>query len=289
MVATSSSSSSSTPTPSNNSTAGAFTTLTQRVTFEKEIKKSKFIAIAGPFLMNAPLCPSSLRFVIPVQLIIVGHTRLGINFGNDDGEPSGTAGKPIQSAIDSSGIDRVMVVVIRYFGGIKLGTGGLVRAYGGVAAECLRNAPTCVVKSKVPMGLEVPYDLLGVLYHQLQSFQVEDIRQDMILGKIMLQWSPLKLTSTEPKFEGGGERKGKDGIVVGIEGKVGSGVADNGGGTTFGMAGMVDGNGGSVGFGRDGLVGSGGSVAVGKFGMAGSGGNVGLGSGGIVGKAGCAG
>ncbi|KAL9258558.1 IMPACT family member in pol 5'region-like protein [Drosera capensis] len=68
---------------------------------------------------------------------------------NDDGEPSGTAGKPIYSAIVSSGLDRVMVVVSRYFGAIKLGTGGLVRAYGGVASECLRNAPTCLMKSKV--------------------------------------------------------------------------------------------------------------------------------------------
>ncbi|XVF17345.1 hypothetical protein REPUB_Repub10bG0112900 [Reevesia pubescens] len=102
---------------------------------------------------------------------------------NDDGEPSGTAGKPIHSAIVSSGLDRVMVVVIRYFGGIKLGTGGLVRAYGGVALECLRNAPTCLVKSKVLMGAEVPFNLLGVLYHQLQSFQAEDIKQDYDTGK----------------------------------------------------------------------------------------------------------
>ncbi|KAL0461419.1 UNVERIFIED_CONTAM: IMPACT family member in pol 5'region [Sesamum latifolium] len=185
MVATSSSSSSSsTPTPSNNSTAGAFTTLTQRVTFEKEIKKSKFIAIAGPVSDER----SAMSFLSEVRDPRATHNcwayKVGDQFrSNDDGEPSGTAGKPIQSAIDSSGIDRVMVVVIRYFGGIKLGTGGLVRAYGGVAAECLRNAPTCVVKSKVPMGLEVPYDLLGVLYHQLQSFQVEDIKQDYDTGK----------------------------------------------------------------------------------------------------------
>ncbi|XP_075499607.1 uncharacterized protein LOC142538049 [Primulina tabacum] len=65
----------------------------------------------------------------------------------------------------SSGIDRIMVVVIRYFGGIKLGTGGLVRAYGGVASECLRNSPTCVVTCK------------------LQIFQVEEIKQDYDIGK----------------------------------------------------------------------------------------------------------
>ncbi|KAH6796875.1 ribosomal protein S5 domain protein [Perilla frutescens var. hirtella] len=166
------------------SAGGAFTTLQERVTFDKEIKKSKFIAIAAPISDER----SAFSFLAEVRDARATHNcwayKVGDQFrSNDDGEPSGTAGKPIQSAIESSGIDRVMVVVIRYFGGIKLGTGGLVRAYGGVTAECLRNAPTCVVKSKVPMGLEVTFDLLGVLYHQLQSFQVEDIKQDYDTGK----------------------------------------------------------------------------------------------------------
>ncbi|KAH9315517.1 hypothetical protein KI387_024144, partial [Taxus chinensis] len=95
---------------------------------------------------------------------------------NDDGEPGGTAGRPIHSAIVSSGLDRVMVVVIRYFGGIKLGTGGLVRAYGGVTSDCLRVAPTCVVKSKVAMILEVPFDLLGNIYPLIQSHQVANVK-----------------------------------------------------------------------------------------------------------------
>ncbi|XP_041005069.1 IMPACT family member in pol 5'region isoform X2 [Juglans microcarpa x Juglans regia] len=155
---------------SSSGNAGAYTTVKERVTFEREIKKSKFIAIAGPISDER----SALSFL----------SQVGDQYrSNDDGEPSGTAGKPIHSAIVSSGIDRVMVVVIRYFGGIKLGTGGLVRAYGGVASECLRNAPTCLVKSKVPMGVEVPFDLLGILYHQLQPFQVEDIKLDYDTGK----------------------------------------------------------------------------------------------------------
>ena len=56
----------------------------------------------------------------------------------DDGEPGGTAGAPILRAIEGQGVDRVMVVVVRFYGGVKLGTGGLARAYGGTAAECLR-------------------------------------------------------------------------------------------------------------------------------------------------------
>ncbi|XP_027768582.1 uncharacterized protein LOC107003375 isoform X2 [Solanum pennellii] len=160
MVTTSSSASSS-------SNRGAFTTLKERVTFEKEIKKSKFIAIAGHITDEG----SAQSFLSEVRDPRATHNCWAYKVGeqyrtNDDGEPSGTAGKPIHSAIASSGLDRIMVVVIRHFGGIKLGTGGLVRAYGGVAAECLRNAPTCLVKSKVPMGLEVPFELLGVLYHQ---------------------------------------------------------------------------------------------------------------------------
>ncbi|RDY00466.1 hypothetical protein CR513_16347 [Mucuna pruriens] len=174
---------------------GTFTTLQERVTFEKEIKKSKFIAIAGPI----PDEKSAMSFLSQVREPRATHNCWAYKVGdqyrsNDDGEPSGTAGKPILTAIDSSGIDRVMVVVIRYFGGIKLGTGGLVRAYGGVASECLRNAPTCLVKTKVvlflvcnasivSMGVEVPFHILGVLYHQLQSFHVEDIKQDYDTGK----------------------------------------------------------------------------------------------------------
>ncbi|PQQ10196.1 IMPACT family member in pol 5region [Prunus yedoensis var. nudiflora] len=169
---------------SSSSNGGAYTTIKERVRFEKEIKKSKFIAIAGPI----PDEQSAQSFLSQVRDQRATHNCWAYKVGdqyrsNDDGEPSGTAGKPIHSAIESSGIDRVMVVVIRHFGGIKLGTGGLVRAYGGVASECLRNAPTCLVKSKVRMGVEVSFDLLGVLYHQLQSFQVEDIKQDYETGK----------------------------------------------------------------------------------------------------------
>ncbi|XP_004288510.1 PREDICTED: uncharacterized protein LOC101298365 [Fragaria vesca subsp. vesca] len=169
---------------SSNSRGGAFTTLKETVTFEKEIKKSKFIALAASVSDEQ----SAFSFLSQVRDARATHNCWAYKVGdqyrsNDDGEPSGTAGKPIQSAIESSGIDRVMVVVIRYFGGIKLGTGGLVRAYGGVTSECLRNAPTHLVKSKVRMGVEVPFDLIGILYHQLQSFQAVDIKQDYEIGK----------------------------------------------------------------------------------------------------------
>ncbi|CAL4999367.1 unnamed protein product [Urochloa decumbens] len=161
-----------------------YTTLVGRVSCEREIKRSKFIAIAAP----VPNERAAMAFLEEVKDPRATHNcwayKLGDQFRyNDDGEPSSTAGKPIYSAIISSGVDMVMVVVIRYFGGIKLGTGGLVRAYGGVASECLKDAPTHLVKPKARVGMEVPFDLLGTVYHQLQHFQAEDIKQDYDTGK----------------------------------------------------------------------------------------------------------
>ncbi|KAG2579377.1 IMPACT family member in pol 5'region-like isoform X3 [Panicum virgatum] len=169
--------------PSSSSAAPSpYTTLAGRVSCEREIKRSKFIAIAAP----VPNERAAMAFLDEVKDPKATHNcwayKLGEQFRyNDDGEPSSTAGKPIYSAIISSGIDMVMVVVIRYFGGIKLGTGGLVRAYGGVASECLKDAPTCLVKPKARVGMEVPFDLLGTVYHQ--HYQAEDIKQDYDTGK----------------------------------------------------------------------------------------------------------
>ncbi|WZY88382.1 hypothetical protein YC2023_045117 [Brassica napus] len=166
------------------SSGTAFTTIKEIVSLEKEIKKSKFIAIAGPISSEQ----SAQLFLSQVRDPRATHNCWAYKVGDqhrssDDGEPSGTAGKPMLSAICSSGLDRVMVVVIRYFGGIKLGTGGLVRAYGGVTSDCLKTASTCLFKSKVQMGVEVTFDLLGVVYNQLQSCQAEDIKEDYDTGK----------------------------------------------------------------------------------------------------------
>ncbi|OAP47276.1 IMPACT family protein [Sinorhizobium americanum] len=116
-------------------------TLQRIETSTQEIKKSRFLAIAGPIDDEQ----SAKAFLVAHSDPTANHNcwawRIGQTYRfNDDGEPSGTAGKPILAAIDGQSLDRVAAVVTRWFGGVLLGSGGLVRAYGGTAALCLRGA-----------------------------------------------------------------------------------------------------------------------------------------------------
>ncbi|MBB3809757.1 IMPACT family protein [Pseudochelatococcus contaminans] len=109
--------------------------------FEQDIKRSRFRAVAGP-VQDAE---EARQFFMAHGDAGAGHNCWAFRAGsvyrfNDDGEPGGSAGKPILQAIDGQGLDHVAVLVSRWFGGVLLGTGGLVRAYGGTAATCLREA-----------------------------------------------------------------------------------------------------------------------------------------------------
>lgn len=88
---------------------------------------------------------------------------------SDDGEPAGTAGRPILAAIDGQGCDQVLVVVTRWFGGIKLGAGGLVRAYGGAAAECLRRAEKRLLIEFAELEFSCPFAHLGDAHAALNA------------------------------------------------------------------------------------------------------------------------
>ena len=116
-------------------------TLIRTEIFSQDIKKSRFTAVAGPIASDE----EAKRFLADHGDPGANHRcwafRLGETYRfSDDGEPSGTAGKPILQAIDGRSIDGVIVVVLRWFGGILLGSGGLIRAYGGTAAACLDAA-----------------------------------------------------------------------------------------------------------------------------------------------------
>lgn len=116
-------------------------TLAVAAQFEEHIQKSRFLARAWPIAT----VESALAHVVECEREDASHHCWAFRHGqlyrfHDANEPAGTAGRPILQAIDGQGFDRVVVVVTRWFGGIKLGAGGLVRAYGGAAAECLRLA-----------------------------------------------------------------------------------------------------------------------------------------------------
>ncbi len=116
-------------------------TLTGFCEFREEIRKSRFITFAAP--ITSP--QDAQAFIEQHSDLNATHNcwawKLGGQYrSNDDGEPGGTAGRPILAAIDGQGCDRVLVVVTRWFGGIKLGAGGLVRAYTDAVAQALLTA-----------------------------------------------------------------------------------------------------------------------------------------------------
>jgi uncharacterized YigZ family protein len=147
-------------------------TLAVRASHLLEVKHSRFLALAAPVM--AP--DDALAFLREVATPDATHNcwayRIGGEYrSSDDGEPAGTAGRPILAAIDGQGYDRVMVVVTRWYGGIKLGAGGLVRAYGGAAAECLRQAERLPVVAVASLELACPFDDLGTVHAALAAHQ----------------------------------------------------------------------------------------------------------------------
>ena len=108
--------------------------------------------------------------------------QLGMNFekqkSSDDGEPSGTAGKPILEVLKNKGLTNTLVVVTRYFGGIKLGTGGLIRAYGTAAGAALDNA---IIEDYIDcriLYLQTDYSFLSATERLLPDFEAVITKRD---------------------------------------------------------------------------------------------------------------
>lgn len=138
---------------------------------EQIIKKSRFLATAMPIASE-----EEAKAAIAAH----GHAdanhncwawRIGAAYRfSDDGEPSGTAGKPILAAIDGQSIDKLVVIVTRWFGGVLLGSGGLVRAYGGTAAACLRGAELVEMKPSVDGRFHLGFSDLALVKAKLAAF-----------------------------------------------------------------------------------------------------------------------
>jgi uncharacterized YigZ family protein len=98
---------------------------------------------------------------------------------NDDGEPSSTAGKPILGVISSQGLTNVLIVVIRYFGGILLGTNGLINAYRQAASDAIKNSTIISRRVEIRYKLVFEYHLLNEIMHLIKSAEIRVVEMTM--------------------------------------------------------------------------------------------------------------
>lgn len=153
-------------------------TLAIAATHAIEIKHSRFVAHAMPVTCTDEASHAIARVSIADATHNCWAWRIGGDYrSSDDGEPAGTAGRPILAAIDGQGMDLVVVVVTRWYGGTKLGAGGLVRAYGGAAAECLRRAERRPLIALSDVVLHATFDDLGAVHAALAAVSAEKIAE----------------------------------------------------------------------------------------------------------------
>jgi uncharacterized YigZ family protein len=157
----------------------------QETRIEIKVLNSRFIATAAPvfsvdeakgFIARVKSEFADASHNVPAYLI--GHGATIVAHCHDDGEPSGTAGRPALAVLQGSGLGDVAVVVTRYFGGTKLGTGGLVRAYGDAVRQLLAVLPRA---RKVPTHtalVAAPYRLFERLRLTIADHQGQILDQD---------------------------------------------------------------------------------------------------------------
>lgn len=147
-------------------------TLTAPCEFQQIIRKSRFLARAAPVAS----AEEAQAFIHAVSDLTATHNCWAWKIGgqyrfSDDGEPGGTAGRPMLSAIEGQDCDRVVVVVTRWYGGIQLGTGGLARAYGGSAAKCLQGGDRVELVSRIRCTCHCRFAELALVKARLAEFE----------------------------------------------------------------------------------------------------------------------
>lgn len=176
-------------------------TIEGTTTFEESVKESRFIAHAA----RVDSSEATQLFLKEVGDPSATHNcwawRIGDDYrSSDDGEPGGTAGRPILATIDGHGVDHVMVVVTRYYGGTKLGTGGLVRAYGGAASKCLDRAQVVEEVPMIEVSVTTGFSDIATVHATATahdgSVASEDFRSDGVTATVALPESSLDVFRT---------------------------------------------------------------------------------------------
>ena len=149
-------------------------TLNQTYFYEEDIKKSRFQAIAAPVENEQEVKAFLELHRDPSTTHQCWAWKIGVNVRfNDDGEPSGTAGRPILATIEGNELTNVIVLVNRWYGGIKLGTGGLVRAYGGCAGQCLLHAEKIQLIEKKTVHFRCLFNEWAIFQYELNQQGIE--------------------------------------------------------------------------------------------------------------------
>ena len=163
--------------------------------FEETIKKSRFIALIMPCgdeagaMQQLKQCYRNYPDASHITFAYRIKTSKGIIYRfHDAGEPSGTAGKPIFQHLEGKQLINLLLVVVRYFGGIKLGAGGLVRAYGNCARQVIETADICPYIELDSIELVLDYNQLQSLEYQLKKLEGAIVQQDFTAQvKVLVQ------------------------------------------------------------------------------------------------------
>lgn len=173
-------------------------TLAGPVESELLIKKSRFLGRVMPVSGRAEAYAEVARLkalhpgaVHVCWALLAGGQSAAV----DDGEPSGTAGRPMLDVLRHQQLEGVLATVVRYFGGIKLGAGGLVRAYTDTVATALQQAERVPIIRQVVLGCRVGYELEGVLRRELAA------REGVLLDVAHAADVSVQLQLPEPQVE----------------------------------------------------------------------------------------
>ena len=146
-------------------------TLARPVHSDLLVKKSRFVGCvqAVPDRAFAQAVVAQLRAQHPSATHVCWALLAGgQSAAHDDGEPGGTAGRPMLEVLRRQDLEGVLATVVRYFGGVKLGAGGLVRAYSGAVAQALLGAEKVVLEKLLTLRCTVPYAMEGTARRELQ-------------------------------------------------------------------------------------------------------------------------
>lgn len=172
-------------------------TLKQAHSIENVISKSRFIAYIKPVSTEN----EAKAFIDEIKTKHKDATHncsaytvgpeMNIQKANDDGEPSGTAGIPMLEILKKQEIHNVCVVVTRYFGGIKLGAGGLIRAYSGAVRDVIYDIGRVELREAIPVTVTLDYDQTGKFEYELASTTFL-LREQFYTDKVSYQIDVVK-------------------------------------------------------------------------------------------------